>query len=233
MVSKPDKYEGESLSLNVAQPDTRDIHMLIWQMFFCVSSKGKIPLNQHLGRTSEGSRGVRERADYPANTQVRPLIPAKQADRSLGYCAFVRVCVRAVGCIHPSIHPSPHRSDGKGQHSHHPVPQANQLPQLALLLPAVASLSQQAGHIDQDTHSEKHRLDHLRRERPGGSSASSFTARSHDTPVRKRRRGEGGGGQLRQYMFQRERGKQEMKSWERRGQTWWEGAAETLKLHCN
>lgn len=56
---------------------------------------------------------------------------------------------------------SPHRSDGEGQDGHHPVPQADQLPQLALLLPAVASLRQQAGHINQDAQGKKHRLDHL------------------------------------------------------------------------
>lgn len=62
------------------------------------------------------------------------------------------------------MHPSAHRSNREGQDSHHPVPQANQLPQLPLLLPGGTSFSQQTGHIDQDTHAEKHRLDHLQRD---------------------------------------------------------------------
>lgn len=146
---------------------------------------------------------MRKRADYPANTQVRPLIPASQADPFLGPLC-VCVCVRVR--FHPSIHSSPHRSDGEGQHSHHPVPQADQLPQLALLLPAVASLSQQAGHIDQDAHSEKHRLDHLRREREREAEREFKQALSqlvHMTDTSKRDGGEeeGGGGGLDRKFF--------------------------------
>lgn len=54
-----------------------------------------------------------------------------------------------------------YRSHREGQHCHHPVPQANQLPQLAFLLPGVTGLCQQAGHIDQNTQAKEHGLDHL------------------------------------------------------------------------
>lgn len=58
-------------------------------------------------------------------------------------------------------HTRSYRSHREGQHCHHPVPQADQLPQLAFLLPAVAALRQQAGHVNQDTEAKEHGLDHL------------------------------------------------------------------------
>lgn len=80
--------------------------------------------------------------------------------------------------------PSAHRSDGEGQDGHHPVPQANQLPQLPLLLPAGSALRQQAGHVDQDAHAEKHRLDHLQREfRKSFNSCSSKAPGEEEQPV--------------------------------------------------
>lgn len=67
-------------------------------------------------------------------------------------------------CVFVCTQPSAHRSDGEGQDGHHPVPQANQLPQLPLLLPVVARFSQQTGDVDQYAQAEKHRLDHLQTE---------------------------------------------------------------------
>lgn len=70
----------------------------------------------------------------------------------------------------------PHRSNGERQHRHHPVPQADQLLQLALLLPAVGSFGQQTGHVDQDAQPEEHGLDHLQEETQPSEAAQGVTS---------------------------------------------------------
>lgn len=121
----------------------------------CGTVERKSALNERLDLASERSMKG-ERADCTADARVKPF----DVPPPLRLFLCVRVCVDVFGCMNPSAH----RSDGEGQHGHHPVPQADQLPQLPLLLPAVASLRQQTGHVDQDAHSEKHRLDHLQKE---------------------------------------------------------------------
>lgn len=54
-----------------------------------------------------------------------------------------------------------YHSNREGQHGHHPVPQANELPKLPVLLLVLTALGQQAGQVCQHTHAKEHCLDNL------------------------------------------------------------------------